>query len=738
MKIARGLLVLAVVAASGMFSWPEPRSERRSRTEQASEPVNSQPAWPPVFDDPNPDRRRAAAWELREQGDSALPIFFRLLRHGDSAQKILAARSLGHMKKGAAELLAALDVRDTELCLVFLKAVERIGKPEGDRWALPLLAHHVRDLRLAALRLLKAHDAEVVNAVADLIDPERGGEEDEWALEALGHAPGGLAQILAAFEHEALLQGAIEAVERMGPAAAPASSALVQVILDAELASEKELENFLEEPQCFGNGGIEQYYAADALAAIGESALPETVAMLGSELSGVRGHASTILAAMGDAALPALVTATHDSSPAIRAAATTALKAFAKDHPELLERLETLSRDSGQSVRLSALSSLSAYGRAATPTLLAALASTDEKELESALDSLRDTKANDPRLIAPIGRLLVHEEHTVQWSAADALGAMGTEVGEGISILAVALDKADHFLVMSITEALVAIGPITLPVLASRINLASASAQVAMIEVFVKLTASSAEVRAACERLLQSQHGMVRIRAAAFLAPFDAHRDVVLTMLRQGLAHKSSAIRKASAEGLGRMGAAAEPALPELIRLAVAEGERENNRVPLYDVLAAVGVADIPLLVNALAIDSWNLRFAASHALNKMGERAVPHLAACAPNLRPHTIPILRDAAKKVPKARAVLARWAEDPDAKIRFLALQALWKATFDARAVVPGLIALAPSDPRANYLLSKIGSRAYFALDDLRTLYAKTKQSHIAEAIKKIEQR
>ena len=129
-------VVLALGAVIGLFFLQEPRAERRVRTESASEPVRSQPRWPPALDDPNPDRRRAAAWELRERGDSALPIFFQLLRHGDPEQKILAARALGHMKKGTSELLAALDVHDTELCLVVLKAMGRMGKPEEDRWAL--------------------------------------------------------------------------------------------------------------------------------------------------------------------------------------------------------------------------------------------------------------------------------------------------------------------------------------------------------------------------------------------------------------------------------------------------------------------------------------------------------------------------------------------------------------------------------------------------------------------------
>ena len=735
MPIERVLPVLALGLVLGWYFWPEPSADRRSRTDVASEPVRTLPAWPPALDDANPDRRRAAADELRKQGDAGVEIFIQLLRRGDAEQQILAARSLGAMGRGGPELLAALDPNNKALCLELLKAVERIGTKE-DRWALPLLAHEDAQLRLAALQLIEARDADVVSAVADLIDPTRGSAEDDAALDALGYAPGGLAQILAAFENLSLRQKAIEAVMRMGPAASPATSALVQVIRDEVLADEEEGEDII----FLGShtGDLDDYYAAGALAAIGGQAMPEVVAMLRSDLGGVRNHAAMILGTIGDAALPALVAAASDASPRARSAAADAFSFYSEQHPELLGALATLSKDSDESVRISALESLGKFGRPATPALMSALLETDAELIGTALDSLRDVKANDPRLIPHLARLLDHEDHNVQWGAADAIGAMGSDAGEGITVLVAALDSADHFLGMSITKALVAIGPAALPVLVARVDGASVSAQAVALQVFSRLGAKSPDVHAACGRLLQSPSLAIRVRAAAFLARFGAHRAAVLTILRKGLQHNDRAIRAAAVDGLRRMGTAAKSALPDVIRMAQAEGEREGNAVHVYDALAAVGAADIPQLIAVLASDSWNAQYDASKALETLGAPAVPHLVACDPSLREHVIPILQCSAETVPASRAALALWAKDARPAIRMLALKALWKGTWDARAVVPGLIALAPTNKSAAYLLSTIGSRAAFAIDDLRALYAKTKQPYIATAIQKIEQR
>jgi cytochrome c556 len=247
-------------------------------------------------------------------------------------------------------------------------------------------------------------------------------------------------------------------------------------------------------------------------------------------------------------------------------------------------------------------------------------------------------------------------------------------------------------------------------------------------------------------RMLASKSRAVRVHAAWALARAGGETDALLPTLLDGLQSASQGTRIAAASGLTALGAAAAASLPDILRAVEREGKLHfSDRAHYAYALAAVGRHDIPTLAAALSSPSVHVRYDTTEALKKIGAPAIPTLAKLAKTGSPELIEILGASAAKVPEARKALEAVARSEHPATRLRALDALWDATRDARAVVPGLldlVAIEEIQVNAAYQLSRVGARAAFAIGALREAHANATHpeviNYLVEAIEKIERR
>ncbi len=763
--MTRVALVLVGLAILGLFLFATGGAERARATSVVEE---APPPTPPGeierlaadLRGPDPDLRVEAAVALRALGEAAVPVFLDLLRSGDAHGRALAARSLGRMGRAATAAVPALAdaLADPALRPLAVEALAAIGDRAAIGPLLPLLRDADPAVVLATLRTLrslKPDTPEAALAIAGVIDPARwsdAGSGALQALEAMGPAAlPALPTLLLAFESPGLLSPAIDAVGAIGPAASHAIPALAAVIVAENERKERELAEAFESGELqvvCGHGPYPTLDASDALASIGEAAIPQVLALLAHDSDRVRSDARRTLAMMGDFAVPYLADAAGNPDARVREGAALAFLVHAEGHPELLDALVRLSHDPDTDVRKTAIESLGAYGAAAAPAVLAALEETDPEILVAALQAFRGTVPRDPSVVPRLVTLLDHGHYQVRWCAADAIAAMGEAGAVGFPALARCLGDEDSYMRQTAREALAKLGSCALPSLLAAVDRAPADAQRGTLLLLAAERDLTPEGLDACRRLLVAADEGVRAQAASVLVARGARDDTLLPLLVAGLAHADMETRKAVNTGLAALGDAAAPLLPEILRAVVREGERENNEVYFFDALAAAGKSDPGALVRALSDESWDLRYAAQVALAQIGEPAVAPLAkalsSAGLDARQAAAEVLGKLAKGSAAARAALEGARADPD--LRFAALVALWQGTHDARAVLEGLLdeALAgtPQSETAAYHLSTMGSNAAFALEDLRAARAaakdKTVRAYLAQAIEAVETR
>lgn len=134
-----------------------------------------------------------------------------------------------------------------------------------------------------------------------------------------------------------------------------------------------------------------------------------------------------------------------------------------------------------------------------------------------------------------------------------------------------------------------------------------------------------AEVVRAARMLLADRELPVRVSAAAILVACNAPPADAIPVLCEGLTSIDPNFAGLAARALGRIGPAAEAALP-VLRERGLDAEKPNCEA--IDALGKIGSAAVPALIQILEQGNRDAAFAAVRALAEMGEPARPALPA--------------------------------------------------------------------------------------------------------------
>lgn len=413
----------------------------------------------------------------------------------------------------------------------------------------------------------------------------------------------------------------------------------------------------------------------EALPLHGRPAVAPLLRALRDRAVKVQNAAASALGALGSAAaaaVPALcrMLAAADLSDA-RVAAAQALAQIAPRSREAREALARALGDREEAVRVAAALALGASDRAALPALLRATRDASEDVRAAVVRSLAEHAAGTPQVGQVLARARADRSEKVRCEAFDATVAAARGGAAALAALTAGLDDPDESVLRTISARLLA-------------WTGSGSS-----------TALAAIGRALARRDLEEE---TRANLIEALGRAATDRQTALRPLRHALRTETGDALAAAARGLGQLGGAAAPAVPELAALLV-EDELDEVVIAATRALGALGVrTSIPVLLRLLADRDLELRAAAARALGELRAAvAVPRLEAA---LRREQLP----AAAAVGALAAIrgdgvsaLGRALSHSLAEVRRAAARALAGLGAAARATVPAL-RRASADPDA----------------------------------------
>ena len=470
--------------------------------------------------------------------------------------------------------------------------------------------------------------------------------------------------------------------------------------------------------------GLSSIVAADS------AALDKLVPQLSAPSVEVRRSAAYELSKLGPdakAALPALIAALDDPDKQVWSLAVGTIAAFGPEAkeaiPALLAALDTRElrgrreRDRVQTIMRSA-HALSRIGATAIPPLITALASEDSGVRAGAARALGGmgpaAKDGVPGLIANLG----HREGFVRREVVDAFGQIGPAAvpallgGLGGKEAA---DRATAALALGeIGHAAKDAGPALLKMLGKETD---PFARAAALSVLPKVGADARATVPLLSDGLCSGNETIRSASMTALLVVKPPEEMVVPALRALLQDGSAAHAERAAMVLGRLGAAASTATPEIITAAL------RQRPPpalLIEALVQIGAQSAPALVaafdrltpEALTKDHWLVQ-----CLKSIGPPALPALAKSLADAdlarrfgAVRTLGEMGIAAK--PVAETLLALTA-DADPRVRAMTLGALASVRVESRILLPRLEA-AITDPAPIVRLTAIQLVPYLGPD------------------------
>ncbi|MBW3540229.1 MAG: HEAT repeat domain-containing protein [Planctomycetes bacterium] len=157
---------------------------------------------------------------------------------------------------------------------------------------------------------------------------------------------------------------------------------------------------------------------------------------------------------------------------------------------------------------------------------------------------------------------------------------------------------------------------------------------------------------------------LLREAAADALVLLGHEARVAVPHLMRALGDSSESIRRKAAAALGAIGAAAAPAIERLVD-ALGTDESPAVRDAAASALAAIGPAALPVLRELAEYDDAEVRWRAIEAIGRIEPMA------------------------ETDGDAELLDTALDDPDARVRIAAAEALWRLTGDASAVLPSLV-------------------------------------------------
>jgi HEAT repeat protein len=643
-----------------------------TRQPQALDPT----AWDREF-------QRAVAIEYLPEaiGRKALPLLADALRNG-RAEQSAAFKALVKLEEESVPTLSGMVAAGNErrLRMAAIGILGQLGPTA--RAAAPQLAEALEDeeplVRIkAAFALVKMdprrpHLAPVLRAGLRFDESAAGYfPVREAAAECLGQlGPDGLSILGEALEDPdaEVRRVAVSALWRLGAKAVAAGPSLVRRLGDGD----RDVRN----------------RALAALVNMGPACAATLTDGLESEEASVRAGCAFALGRLGPAAstsVPALESSLDDDDPLVRATAAAALAQVDPNTTAGVETLMQLLEHRVEYVRAAAAVGLEAFGpraHTARGRLIESLGDR-EKVAVSAASALSAVAPDDPQAARALILALKRPERLVRRAAVESLGRFPSAGAEVVPALIDRLDDPDWHVPHLAATALGEIGPkasAAVPVLSGivRDRRRNNSLRLAAVAALGRLARRTSPDRAATgARVRDPRAASVPALIAVLGDPCaEVADEAVKTLatlgpeavagLRQALSSSKRQARVRAARALGKIGAAAQPAVPALID-ALADADPS---VGFYSEgpLLAVGPGAVDGLIAALRDQRADVRAHAARILGRLApENARSAVDALSEALRDDDSEVRRQAAYALGAIGAENGSAAPDPKAALQ-----------------------------------------------------------------------
>lgn len=367
-------------------------------------------------------------------------------------------------------------------------------------------------------------------------------------------------------------RAAAEALGKAGPKAKEAVPDLISALNDQDAGARQSA------AEALGRIGPKAKVAVSPLAGMLEAEDPRVRESAALALGGFRGS--------GKAAAPALRKALGDQYAGVRSAAAVALGEIGVQEsiPDLIEKL----KDEKPTVRQSAAEALGRIGKPAVPGLLKAMRSGNPGFLEAVVDALG--KVGQPAAAELIQALKDRDQNPqVRQYAALGLARLGTGSSEVIQALVESLKDSELGVRRSAAEALGEIGPPAADAIHPLINTLKDQSENADVRAYAaqalaRIGPDRIEAAATLTETLEDNDPKIQEAAVKALAETsfatkqDENAAQALTNLSAQLKAGETERRRSAATELGKMGPAAQAALPALIEAVGKRGEDSEVR----------------------------------------------------------------------------------------------------------------------------------------------------------------
>jgi HEAT repeat protein len=182
------------------------------------------------------------------------------------------------------------------------------------------------------------------------------------------------------------------------------------------------------------------------LQADAKTMLPLLTEMMKDEDAAFRQNVMWNLYRYGEEALPLYLEGLKDKEVNVRSAAVQSMQRLgAKAKKAMPELIELAKRDANASIRWQAAYALAQLGEESLPTLVELLADKDANVRLNAMHAMQRFAGKAKAAVAPLIKILKEESNnSLRWTAAQTLGAIGTEAKDAIPALKEATQDKDQ------------------------------------------------------------------------------------------------------------------------------------------------------------------------------------------------------------------------------------------------------------------------------------------------------
>lgn len=448
----------------------------------------------------------------------------------------------------------------------------------------------VRRMAVRALHHVHPAGKDVIDALAKELNDQDPSVRVESlnALTDLGEAA--VPSLTAALSNEDTRYWAALALGEIGEKAKGAAEALGAALADPRVEVRREV--LVALARIGGDGNV---------------AVPEIVKHLTDADASVRHAAAFALGRMGPAAsgaIEALQKARDSKDHLMETISVWALAHIEPDNEKLrqeaiklLTQVITESKSHAQAAALRGLLELEPDAAKVVPVLAGMMAKGDLESIHEALSAAASFgEAGLPALIAALGR------PEVRARAAAMVGRLGAKGAKAVGPLTAALSDKEPEVRREVLLALATIGPDAAPAKDEILKLlADPEPRVAAVAAFAlgsigPSVASSAMVP--LRKSLESSDPVVRVASAWALVHISAKPEQVASLtipiLVQGLKSEAPAVRRGSAEALGRLGKLARTAAEAALRAAAKDSDETVRHAALRALESMGAVVDAP------------------------------------------------------------------------------------------------------------------------------------------------